>query len=63
MCRRVRESGEVRAQTDCRVEVMSLAYSSVYGNKVRQKCPRFYILTVLKVILFLKYIHSELQLP
>ena len=33
--RRVREAGEVRAQTEARVQVMSLAYSSVYGNKVR----------------------------
>merc|ERR1719192_676533 len=34
--RRVREAGEVRAQTEARVQVMSLAYSSVYGNKVRK---------------------------
>ena len=34
LCRRVREAGEVRAQTEARVQVMSLAYSSVYGNKV-----------------------------
>ena len=32
--RRVREAGEVRAQTEARIQVMSLAYSSVYGNKV-----------------------------
>merc|ERR1719318_1643727 len=34
--RRVREAGEVRAQTEARIQVMSLAYSSVYGNKVRK---------------------------
>ena len=34
--RRVREAGEVRAQTEARIQVMSLAYSSVYGNKVKQ---------------------------
>ena len=34
LCRRVREAGEVRAQTEAQVQVMSLAYSSVYGNKV-----------------------------
>lgn len=33
--RRVREAGEVRPQTECKVQLMSLAYSSVYGNKVR----------------------------
>ena len=44
LCRRVREAGEVRAQTEARVQVMSLAYSSVYGNKVTKLRQIFWII-------------------
>jgi hypothetical protein len=34
--KRCRNAKEIRAQTDCKVQMMSMAYSSVYGNKIRK---------------------------
>ena len=34
--KRCRNAKEIRAQTDVKVQMMSMAYSSVYGNKVRK---------------------------
>ena len=34
--KRCRNAKEIRAQTDCKIQMMSMAYSSVYGNKIRK---------------------------
>ena len=33
---RVRDAREIRVQTDCRVQLPTLTYSTVYGNKIRK---------------------------
>jgi len=33
---RARDPNQIRTQTDCRIQLMSLTYSTVYGNKIRK---------------------------